>query len=91
MQDLRLRHLQQTLAKWAPLSIGGDLSIAAAALPNPTFAALIASTTFAMQLLQKAREVPFRGTYIVDTQAMLIQLNGDLNWRPSWLKRVFSR
>jgi hypothetical protein len=90
MQKLREQRFGKQVIRWAPVVLGGIVSLAAAALPDPTIAIAAAGVSLTLQVLQTSQGEPVRGTNMAQAQALLVEFGRDLSWNRSWLGRVLS-
>jgi hypothetical protein len=91
LQDLRQRRLRKLVEQWAPLVIGGVVTVAGWLVHKPIVSSAGVAAKFALEVLKTARPKPAAGTYTAQTQAMLVKLGHDLrNKERSWLARALS-
>ena len=88
VQQLRRQRFSTHVLRWGWLSLGGIVSIAAAARPNLAVSGAIVNLV--LQALQPPPGGGFHATYVAKAQAVLVDLERDLRWRRGWLGRVFS-
>lgn len=90
MQELRDGRFGRRVYMWAPISIGGVVTVAAAALANPIVSMGAAGVSVTLQALQTYRQSPAPTTHKARLQANLVELGRDVGRNRSWLGRVFS-
>jgi hypothetical protein len=90
MRKLREQRLGRQIRRWTPIALGGVVSLATAAIADPTLAIGGAGITLTLQVLQTAQGDRVRGTNIAQAQALLVELGRDLHWNRNWLSRVLS-
>ena len=91
MQSLREQRFARRVRRWATIAIGGIVSVAAAAIADPTFTIAATAASLTIDVLKNAQGEQFRGTNVAQAQAILVDLERDLRWNRNWLGRVFSR
>jgi hypothetical protein len=90
IQTLREQRQRRQVQRWASIALGGIVSLATAALADPTLAVSGAGVTLTLQVLQTAQGERVRGTNIAEAQALLVTLGRDVRWNRRWLGRVLS-
>lgn len=90
-QRLREQESRRRVIQWAPITIGGIVSIAAAAITTPIVAISAAGVGVVLQIFQTSHGQSIQGTNISRAQAMLVQLDSELKWNRNWLGRLFTR
>jgi hypothetical protein len=91
MQKLRKGRLGREIRRWAPVAIGGIVSLASAAIATPIVGVGAAGVALTVQVLQNSQGQHVPGTYKAKAQALLVELDRDVRWNRNWLGRVFSR
>jgi len=90
MRDLREGRFGSRVRRWALVSLGGIVSVAAAAIANPVVAMEATGVAYVMQTLQTSQGEPAPATYKAALQSHLVELNRTVKWNRHWLGRVFS-
>jgi len=91
MEKLRKGRWSRQVRRWAPIAIGGIVSVASAAIATPIVGLGAAGVTLTLQVLQNSQGQQVPGTYKARAQALLVELDRDVHWNRSWLGSVFSR
>ncbi len=90
MRKLKEGRLAEQVRRWAPIAIGGVVSLAAAAVGTPAISMAAGGTAVLLEVVKTAQGQPVRGSYVAQSQALLVGLQRDLRWNRSWLGRVFT-
>jgi hypothetical protein len=90
MQDLREGRFGRRVRRWTLISLGGIVTVAAAAIVNPVVAVGVSGVGYAMQTLLTSQGEPAPATYKAALQSHLVELDRTVNWNRHWLGRVFS-
>ena len=90
MQKLREQRFGRQVRRWAPIALGGVVSLAAAAITVPVIAVGAAGVSLAVQVLQTSQGEPAPATYKAKLQTHLVELDRDVRWNRNWLGRVLS-
>jgi hypothetical protein len=90
MQDLRKGRLGRQVPRWVLISLGGIVSVAAAAIGDPVVAMEATGVAYVMQTLQTSQGGPAPATHKAALQSHFVELDRTVKWNQSWLGRVFS-
>ena len=80
MQSLREQRFGRWVRRWATIAIGGIVSLAAAAMADPTFTIAATAASLPVDVKKNAQGEQFRGSNAAQAQAILVDLDRDLRW-----------
>jgi hypothetical protein len=89
-QALREQRFGRQVHSWAPIALGGIVSIAAAAIGVPEVSVGAAGVNITLRALKNAQGARIPQTNVAKAQALLVELDRNIHWNRNWLGRVFS-